>query len=157
MYNVPENLVELVEAAYVEEKSGDMTQAEKLYRSALALKHPYATYTYFLFLVSLGREEDAEPYFDEALQDKFPAALVRQGFRLARKNSELERSSEFYTDLQSVANSGHLVAKQILLENEVRFGAFRRIPIVMLKFISLRLQQMLRTNFGRKVIVEAWF
>lgn len=119
MYDATDEVIELVEKGYSCIANGDKIRAEKYFLAASESEKNYGIYCYFLFMKTENRLEEIPTLFEQLVDKKFPPALVRKAVEKFKVDHDLSNDPQLINDLESVAAAGHIVAKRILLSNEM--------------------------------------
>lgn len=136
----------------------DYQRAESLYQEALKFNDAYPAYCYGKFLYALQRRDEAKSYIDQALLANFAPAALFQAAVYVKENGYPIQDVFILEKLKEAAESGHLVAKQYLLQDRVHNAEkLISLPKLILRHWILS-KKIRRIKKDRKVSQESiWF
>ena len=114
-------------ADYYQHDLKDDVEAEKLYREALRFPDCAPRYILGKFLFFDGRTDEGELFVTAAADEGYPPAAVFKAMQYLNANGLPIKDDSLVSILSVAAEKGHLMAKQILVENELKqTSSFRK-------------------------------
>lgn len=156
MYGASQTTCERVYLAVDEfERGGD--NASELYEKACLENHPFAEYSFYIYKREVGPQTEADAMFNKLLEARFPPAVVRQGVIELKQKKTLNNHPWLLSELKKITESGHLVAKKLVLTNKMLDGPVYLMPIRLIKIWQLGWQERILISDSSQTNECVWY